>query len=169
MPNETPAPPNPMHTRVLHTVVLLSLMAGVYPATVTAARPTPPTRDPHAPGSVPATELPDGAAPPVDVGGNFIVGPTHNHAPEMAVQPGVPQGTIHNLTMKSVDSKIYPGIAREPGTFGTVDPTDPARLAVTTSHLAPYTRRHRSLSGRTVPTGYCSRRWTISSPSTGCP
>jgi enterochelin esterase-like enzyme len=42
--------------------------------------------------------------------------------------------------MDSKDSKIYPGIAREPGTFGTVDPGNPARLIVTTSHPAPYTR-----------------------------
>src|SRR5258708_10531642 len=42
--------------------------------------------------------------------------------------------------MKSTDSKIYPGIARDPGTFGTPDPPDPAKLIVTTSHPAPYTR-----------------------------
>src|SRR6202142_3342090 len=43
--------------------------------------------------------------------------------------------------MSSADSKLYPGIAREPGTFGTADPSDPAKLIVTTSHPAPYTRR----------------------------
>jgi len=43
--------------------------------------------------------------------------------------------------MNSADSKYYPGIAREPGTFGTPDPANPARLIVTTSHPAPYTRR----------------------------
>lgn len=73
--------------------------------------------------------------------GNFILGPTHKPAAEMAVQPGVPQGAVHNLTMMSVDSKIYPGIAREANTLGHVDPGDPARLIVTTSHAAPYTRR----------------------------
>ena len=36
---------------------------------------------------------------------------------------------------------MYPGIAREPDTFGTPDPTDPAKLMVTTSHPAPYTRK----------------------------
>ena len=46
-----------------------------------------------------------------------------------------------NFTMESADSKIYPGIAREPNTFGTADPADPAKLIVTTSHPAPYTRR----------------------------
>ena len=59
----------------------------------------------------------------------------------MTVQDGVPQGTIYNFTMSSADSKIYPGIARDAGTFGTADPTDPAKLVVTTSHPAPYTRR----------------------------
>ena len=110
-------------------------------ATAPAPRPTPPTRDPNTTGYVTAKELPDGAVPPPDVDGNFIVGPTHNPAPEMTVQDGVPQGTIYNLTMSSADSKIYPGIARDAGTFGTVDPTDPAKLVVTTSRPAPYTRR----------------------------
>jgi iron(III)-enterobactin esterase len=36
---------------------------------------------------------------------------------------------------------MYPGIARDAGTFGTPDPADPAKLVVTTSHPAPYTRR----------------------------
>jgi len=110
-------------------------------ATAPAPRPTPPTRDPSTPGYVTAKELPDGVLPPSDADGNFIVGPTHNPAPEMTVQDGVPQGTIYNLTMSSADSKTYPGIARDAGTFGTVDPTDPAKLVVTTSHPAPYTRR----------------------------
>jgi enterochelin esterase-like enzyme len=106
-----------------------------------APRPTPPTRDPNSPGYVTAKELPDGTLPPIDVDGNFIIGPTHAPAPEAVVQSGVPQGTICNLTMSSADSKIYPGIARDQGTFGTPDPNDPAKLTVTTSHPAPYTRR----------------------------
>jgi len=119
---------------------------GASPSAATApaqapARPTPPTRDPSTPGYVTARELPDGAVPPPDADGNFIIGPTHNPAPEMVVQEGVPQGTVYNFTMSSADSKIFPGIAREAGTFGTVDPTDPAKLVVTTSHPAPYTRR----------------------------
>jgi len=35
---------------------------------------------------------------------------------------------------------MYPGIAREPKTFGTPDPTNPAKLDVTTSHPASYSR-----------------------------
>ena len=106
-----------------------------------APRPTPPTRDPNTPGYVTAKELPDGTVPPPDADGNFIIGPTHMPAPEMSVVEGVPQGIVHNFTMSSADSRIYPGIAREAGTFGTPDPTDPAKLVVTTSHPAPYTRR----------------------------
>jgi enterochelin esterase-like enzyme len=42
--------------------------------------------------------------------------------------------------MLSADSKIYPGIARDKGTFGEPDPKNPARLNVTTSRPAPYKR-----------------------------
>jgi iron(III)-enterobactin esterase len=43
--------------------------------------------------------------------------------------------------MNSTDSKIYPGIARDANTFGTPDTANPAKLIVTTSHPAPYTRK----------------------------
>jgi len=105
------------------------------------ARPTPPIRNPHSPGFVAATELPDGTVPPANVDGNVILGPTHPPAAQMTVHAGVPQGTIIQFTMNSAHSKFYPGIARQPGTFGTPDPANPARLIVTTSHPAPYTRR----------------------------
>jgi len=103
-------------------------------------RPPPPTRDPNTPGYVKATELPDGAVPPVNKNGNYIIGPTHNPAPESVVKDGVPQGEIFNFTMESADSKIYPGIAREPNTFGQPDPANPGRLLVS-SHPKPYTRK----------------------------
>src|SRR5581483_2836720 len=105
-----------------------------------APRPTPPTRDPHTPGYVTAKELPDGTNAPPTEDGNFILGPTHNPAPESIVHEGVPQGAVYTFDMQSSDSKLYPGIARDPGTFGTPDPNDPAKLIVTTSHPAPYTR-----------------------------
>lgn len=50
-------------------------------------------------------------------------------------------GTIFNFTMHSAGSRFYPGIAREPGTFGTVTTQAPGRLIVSTSHPAPYTRK----------------------------
>jgi enterochelin esterase-like enzyme len=128
-----------MNSPQLSLAIVIGLMIGAQAAP--AARPVPPTRDPSTPGYVTARELPDGALPPPEADGNFIIGPTHNPAPEMAVQDGVPQGTVYNFTMSSADSKIYPGIARDAGTFGAVDPADPAKLVVTTSHPAPYTRR----------------------------
>src|SRR6266404_5163543 len=79
-----------------------------------AARPTPPTRNPNTPGYVTAKDLPDGANAPAKADGNFILGPTHNPAPEMTVQEGVPRGAVYTFTMESTDSKIYPGIVREP-------------------------------------------------------
>jgi enterochelin esterase family protein len=103
-------------------------------------RPTPPTRDPHTPGYVTAKELPDGVNAPPDADGNFIIGPTHT-ASDMTAADGKLQGVVVEFTMSSADSKFYPGIAREPDTFGTVDPANPARLIVTTSHPAPYTRK----------------------------
>ena len=135
-----------MH-RLLSIAFSVSLMSGLYPAMAQAPapaarppRPTPPTRDPHTPGYVMAKELPDGTNAPASADGNFILGPTHNPAPEMTTSEGVPQGTVSTFTMESADSKFYPGIAREPNTYGTADPADPAKMVITTSHPAPYTR-----------------------------
>jgi enterochelin esterase family protein len=143
--------------RHLSIVLLMSLTTGWNPAMAQApaqtqiqtpaqtpparpARPPAPARDPNTPGYVTAKDLPDGANAPAKADGNFILGPTHNPAPEMTVQEGVPQGEVFNFTMESTDSKIYPGIAREPNTFARTDPADPTRLIVA-SHPAPYTRR----------------------------
>jgi enterochelin esterase family protein len=100
-----------------------------------------PARDPHTPGYVAAKDLPDGAVPPANADGNFVLGPTHTPAPEAMAQPGVPHGKVISFEMNSSDSKIYPGIARDPGPIGTPDPMDPAKMIVTTSHPAPYTRQ----------------------------
>jgi enterochelin esterase-like enzyme len=127
-------------TKLLITF-LLGSVACANLALAQPARPQPPVRDPHTPGYVAATELPDDIVPPADADGNFIIGPTHHRAPEMTMQTNLPQGTVYNFTLNSIDSKIYPGIAREPKTFGVVDPTNPAKLVVTTSHPAPYQRR----------------------------
>jgi iron(III)-enterobactin esterase len=100
-----------------------------------------PKRDPHSAGFVAAKDLPDGVNPPADADGNFVLGPTHAPAAESSVHEGVPQGTLTEFVMNSADSKIYPGSGRDKGTFGTPDPADPAKLVVTTSHAAPYTRK----------------------------
>jgi enterochelin esterase-like enzyme len=119
------------------TLLILVLATTAYAQT----RPTPPTRDPHTPGYVTAKELPDDTLPSPVSDGNFIIGPTHTASPDATAQANVPQGTIIEFTMNSADSKFYPGIARDAGTFGISDPNDPAKLIVTTSHPAPYTRK----------------------------
>jgi predicted alpha/beta superfamily hydrolase len=125
-------------TRLFSIAFSLGLLANCQ--TGVAQPAPPPTRDPHTPGYVTAKELPDGENAPPNADGNFIIGPTHTAPPEMTVQEGVPQGTVYTFDMQSTDSKIYPGIARDKDTFGTSDPNNPAKLIVTTSHPAPYTR-----------------------------
>jgi iron(III)-enterobactin esterase len=115
-----------------------------------AARPNYPTRDPNTPGYVKAQELPDGENAPVKKDGNFIIGATHPAAPESTAKEGGMQGTVVEFVMQSTESKMYPGIAREQGTFGTPDANVPTKLIVTTSHPAPYSRRVAVY----VPKGY---------------
>src|ERR1700755_2088275 len=89
------------------TCVTTVCMRGQTPATLQATpteqapavqprrvRTPAPTRDPHTPGYVTAKELPDGENAPSNMDGNFILGPTHNPAPEMTAQEGAPQGTV---------------------------------------------------------------------------
>ena len=130
-----------LSTLVFISLCLLPCLLAQPPTPKATPRPAPPTRDPHTPGYVEATELSDGTLPSPMINGNFIVGPTHTAAAEMSLNEAVPQGTIYTFTMESKDSKLFPGIAREPGTFGTPDPNDPSKLIVTTSHPAPYTRK----------------------------
>jgi iron(III)-enterobactin esterase len=133
--------------RLLSIAFAVSLVAGLNsalaqaPATpppstppARAPRPQAPTRDPHTPGYVTAKELPDGENAPANADGNFILGPTHNPAPEMTAQDSVPHGTVSTFEMQSTDSKIYLGIARDPR-----DPSEPNKPI--TSHPQPYTRK----------------------------
>jgi hypothetical protein len=118
----------------------LSLAAGQTPPPAAApVRVAAPTRDPHTAGYVKAKELPDGVLPTAARNGNFIIGPTHTPDSDTTAKEGVPQGQVVEFTMESKDSKIYPGIAREPGRM-TADPANPAKLLVN-SHPAPYTRK----------------------------
>lgn len=104
------------------------------------ARPPAPARAPNTPGYVKAKELPDGALPSAKEDGNFIIGPTHNPAPEMTAKEGVPQGQIFEFTMESKDSKTYPGIARDPDSPPRPDPADSGKMIIA-SRPAPWTRR----------------------------
>src|SRR5579864_8457803 len=110
--------------RLLSVALFISIAANTVPAgaqTAAAkpARPVPPARDPHTAGYVAAKELPDGANPPVSADGNFILGPTHEVAADASAEEGIPKGAVIEFMMSSADSKIYPGIARDTGTFGT--------------------------------------------------
>src|ERR1022692_5230766 len=96
--------------RLLGILCSIGLLPGLEPVMAQAAaaaarparptlRPTPPTRDSNTPGYVAAKVLPDGANAPANSDGNFILGPTHNPAPEMTAHEGVPQGAVFNFTM----------------------------------------------------------------------
>jgi iron(III)-enterobactin esterase len=123
------------------SLVIASVIVSAMVSLRAQSSTTYPVRDPHTAGYVKATELPDGANAPANRDGNFILGPTHSPTPQVTVREGVPQGMVTEFTMSSPDSKLYPGIAREPHTFGIADAENPDKLIVTTSHAAPYTRR----------------------------
>src|SRR5207245_2248796 len=82
--------------RFSSVVFVMSLTIGLDPAIAQnpapiqqptrVPRPPAPTRDPNTPGYVAARDLPDGENAPVKQDGNFILGPTHNPAAEMAVK-----------------------------------------------------------------------------------
>ena len=104
-------------------------------------QPPTPIRPYRVPAFVHATPLDDGANPPVNRDGNFILGPTHHTPAYMRTAGKIPSGRVFTFTMLSSQSRLYPGIMRDPGTFGVEDPLHPGRLIVTTSHPAPYTRK----------------------------
>src|SRR5262249_3312460 len=56
--------------------------------------------------SVPAAD----PAPNPLADGDFKIGPTYTNAPELTVKDDVPKGTVHEFTMTSEESKIYPGL-----------------------------------------------------------
>lgn len=129
-----------MHLRILCSLLLVAALS----SSAQSKRPEPPTRDPHTPGYVKARELHDGVIPSPSENGNFIVGPTHKPAPELAAfaagDKETHNGRVVEFTMTSAESKLYPGIVRDPGTFGTPDPANPAKLDVPGSHAAAWKR-----------------------------
>src|SRR5205814_865416 len=102
--------------------VMTALLALTTLSFAQTQRPTPPTRDPRMPGYVSARELPDGSVPAADADGNFIIGSTHNLAPEMTPNGATLPGTVYNLQLSSADCKIYPAMTRDAGSFGTPSP-----------------------------------------------
>ena len=107
-----------------------------------AARPPARVRDPLAAGYVKAIELPDGQVPPLEAEGNFIIGATHTPSPEMsAVADGELKGTIYKFTLRSTESRFFPGIARDPPAPGATAPAAANGNTLTiTSHPAPWAR-----------------------------
>ncbi len=128
------------------------------PATAPAAKPPAakqparvnPTRSPTAPGTPKLTPVgakageesvlrgAPGLNPPVDADGDFLIGPDYVRAPELTAVDGVPKGRVERFTMKSEDSKFYPGISKVPPGA----PTDyrPPNLATMQVYPKPYTR-----------------------------
>jgi len=131
-----------MRTPTFVRIAAVGALLGTFcPMTVDALGATPaaaPTRLFDAPGAPRFTVIDGrGANAPVDANGNFVIGPDYVAAPELAVRPDVPRGTVQQFVMASKDSRFYPGIGRD--VFGTVDPANPKTLVVAT-HAAPYRR-----------------------------
>ena len=131
--------------RILSALISLILVPAV---TAQGTRPVPPTRPADGPGAPKfqvagakpgetMVRAAPGANPPVDVGGDWLIGPEYVPAPELTPVDGVPQGRVEQFVMKSEDSRFYPGIAR--GEPGTVDPKNPRTLVVK-SWPQPWTR-----------------------------
>src|SRR5437660_6278677 len=99
----------------------------------------PPVRKFDDPGSPPFKVLQTGENPPLDVDGNYVIGPEYTPAPERKAAPGVPQGKVKQFTIDSKETKLFnPGIARK--VFGKVDPNNPKTLIVET-HTIDYKRQ----------------------------
>ena len=86
--------------------------------------------------------------PPLDRGGDFLIGPHYVPAPELATVKGVPKGTVHHFTMKSAESTFYPGITKVPP--GGADDYMPPDL----THVAFYPKPYQRLVTVYVPANY---------------
>src|SRR3984957_20211381 len=99
----------------------------------------PPVRKFDDPGSPPFKVLQTGENPPLDVDGNYVIGPEYKAAPERKVVEGVSQGKVKQFTIDSKETKLFnPGIARK--VFGKVDPKNHKTLIVET-HAIDYKRQ----------------------------
>jgi enterochelin esterase family protein len=115
------------------TVILVAVLA------CSCLFAAPPVRQFDAPGSPPFTVLKTGENPPLDVDGNFVIGPDYVPAPERKTVQGVPQGKVQQFVIDSKETRLFnPGIARNE--FGKVDPKNPKTLIVET-HNIDYKRK----------------------------
>ena len=146
-------------------------------------RPAFPTRDPHTPGYVPATELPDGAIPSPTADGNFIIGPTHTPAPEIhraRASPRHRRRIHHELRRQQVSTPASPATqapsARPTPPIppnsssppATPRPTPARSPSMSPSSTSPAPTPPSS-SAPTAPTACSSPRSTTSSPNTNFP
>src|ERR1700733_9801566 len=88
-----------MINRALTTVLPLLLLSPVFAADKPAAAPAE-TRKEIAVADK-DKDLADG---------DSRIGPNYHDCPELAAKDGVPKGAVHEFTMGSEESKIYPGI-----------------------------------------------------------
>lgn len=150
--------PNPPLLRSLLVIALLPLGSWLMAADASnngskappkKARRNNPTRSATAPGAPKftvvgaapgSTELrgAPGRNPPLAADGDFLIGPDYVRAPELTADDRVPKGRIERLTMKSEDSKFYPGITRVPP--GESADYRPVNLADLKSYPKSYTR-----------------------------
>src|SRR5271166_2665416 len=115
------------------TVILITVLA------CSSLLSAPPVRKFDDPGSPPFKVLKTGQNPPLDVDGNFVIGPEYVPAPERKTVKGVPQGKVQQFDIDSKETKLLnPGIARK--VFGKVDPKNPKTLIVET-HNIDYKRK----------------------------
>lgn len=116
----------PHFVRLTAALLLIGTAASVFAADTPAApapAPAPASAAAPAPnqgarkGKAPAR--PYAAVPsPAQTTDNveFVIGPDYTEAPEFKLRPEVPKGRLVDFTMKSEESKIYPGISRsQPG------------------------------------------------------
>src|SRR5271166_3553101 len=115
------------------TVILITVLA------CSSLLSAPPVRKFDDPGSPPFKVLKIGENPPLDVDGNFVIGPEYKPAPERKGVDGVPKGKVKQFTIDSKETKLFnPGIARK--AFGNVDPNNLKTLIVDT-HTIDYKRQ----------------------------
>src|SRR4051812_45544718 len=108
-----------MRSISIRPALLFVLAAAFFTAhAATAADQAPPAgQPPVAKAKAPPRPLSDAASPARTKDKvEFVIGPDYAWAPEVTARPDVPKGQVHAFTMKSADSKFYPGIARgQPG------------------------------------------------------
>lgn len=97
-----------MKTRVSNSLLLASLSMSLLPCAVggeTLSKTATAIKQQSPQNVVPGLAIPMKE-------GDYAIAPPYTNAPELTPNPNVPKGTIHRFTMRSTDSKIYPGIAK---------------------------------------------------------